>query len=285
MLPAALLDPLQYPFMGSGLLDVLLLGVACGLIGPFVVQRNLTFFGHALSHTIFPSLVVANVLGVAPLTAAVLGALLTVGLVFQLQHQRHIGDDCAVGIVFVGLFALGVVLVGWLRPKAPDVSAAVVGNLLGVSGVDLVVSAALVLVLLISMALLYRPLVLASFDRLAAQALGLPIVLIDLVVLGAVAATAVVGVKVVGVILTVTLLVTPAAAARQWSNSLPHMMTLSVGFVWLAGTISLYTAYYVRIAPAAIVVLVLAGAFVASLVLGAHSPLRVRPRGSEIMAQ
>src|ERR1700730_11652679 len=115
------LNPLRYPFMRTGLLEVLMLGVACGVIGPFVVQRQLTFFGHALSHTIFPALVLAAVLRVNPLLAASLGAALTVGLVFRLQHRRAVGQDSAVGTIMVGLFALGVVLVGWVPRCLPGV--------------------------------------------------------------------------------------------------------------------------------------------------------------------
>src|SRR3984893_8370024 len=203
--------------MRSGLVEVLLLGVACGLVGPFVVQRKLTFFGHALSHTIFPALVLAAVLGVNPLLAASLGATLTVGLVFRLERRRDVGQDSAVGTIMVGLFALGVVLVGWFRVRSPDVGAAVVGNLLGIGTSDLVASSALVLVLAGGIGLAYRPLVLVSFDRLSGRALALPVPPLDLILLSAIAATAVVSVKVVGVILTMAMLASPAAAARLWS--------------------------------------------------------------------
>jgi ABC-type Mn2+/Zn2+ transport system permease subunit len=259
------LDPLRYPFMRNGLLEVLLLGGACGLIGPFVVQRKLTFFGHALSHTIFPALVVAAVLGVSPLVAASLGAVLTVGLVFRLQRRRDVGQDSAVGTIMVGLFALGVVLVGWFRVRSPDVGAAIVGNLLGIGPADLLVSGALLLVLFVSIRQVYRPLVLVSFDRLAAKALALPVPPLDLLLLAAIAATAVVSVKVVGVILTVAMLVTPASAARLWSARLPRIMLLSAIFGALAGTLGLYAAYYVPIAPAAVVVMVLGALFLVSV--------------------
>ena len=263
-----LTDPLTYGFMRTGRLEVLVLGATCGLVGPFVVHRDLTFFGHALSHTIFPALVLAAVVGVGPVAAGVIGALLSVGLVYQLHRTQVVSNDSAVGLVFVALFALGVVLVGWFRVKSPDLGAAVVGNLLGIGGMDLLASVALLVALLGVMWLTYRPLVLVSFDRLAAEALGLPIVVIDLLLLGTIASTAVVGVKVVGVILTVALLVTPAAAARQWSANLPRNMALAAVFVWFAGVIGLYGGYYVRIAPAALIVLVLSGVFCLSMALG-----------------
>jgi ABC-type Mn2+/Zn2+ transport system permease subunit len=268
------LDPLRYPFMRTGLLEVVLLGVACGVIGPFVVQRQLTFFGHALSHTIFPALVLAAVLRVNPLLAASLGAALTVGLVFRLQRRSNVGQDSAVGTILVGLFALGVVLVGWFRVRSPDVGAAVVGNVLGIGPSDLVVSGALVVLLLVGMGLVYRPLVLVSFDRLGARALALPVPPLDLMLLAAIAATAVVSVKVVGVILTVAMLVTPAAAARLWSAHLPRIMLLTGLFGALAGTVGLYAVYYVAIAPAAVVVIVLGALFSVSVTVAPRGPVR-----------
>jgi manganese/iron transport system permease protein len=275
-----MLDPLRYPFMRSGVLEVVLLGAACGLIGPFVVQRKLTFFGHALSHAIFPALVIAAVLRLSPLLAATVGAALTVGLVFWLQRRRNVGDDSAVGTIFVGLFALGVVLVGWFRVRAPDVGAAVVGNLLGIGASDLLVSGALVLTLAALLGILYRPLVLVSFDRLAAQAQALPLPPLDLLVLAMVAVTAIVSVKVVGVILTVAMLVTPAAAARLWSAQLPRVMLLAAMFSALAGLGGLYAAYYSAIAPAAVVVVVLGALFLVSVITAPRGPVRrarIRP--------
>lgn len=265
---SALLDPLQFPFMRAGFAELLLLAMACGLIGPLVVQRNLTFFGHALSHTTFPALVLAAVVGSNPALAAGLGATLSVGLVFALQRTTAIREDGAIGIVYAGLFAAGVILVGWFHIKSPDVSAAVTGNLLGVGGSDLLISTVLLAALIVGLGLLYRPLVFVAFDRSSAQAQALPVHALDAIMLMATAATAVVAVKSVGVILTVALLVTPAAAARLWAGELPRIMLLSAVFVALAGAVGLYVAYYTRIAPAAVIVLVLGGFFALSLLRG-----------------
>jgi ABC-type Mn2+/Zn2+ transport system permease subunit len=236
-----LLGPLDYPFMRNGLLEVILLSTACGVIGPFVVLRKLTFFVHALSHTVFPALVVGYALRLSPLLAASVGAALTVGLVFQLQRRPSLRLDSVAGVVFVGLFALGVVLVGWWRIKSPDVRAAVTGDLLGTSAADLVAGGVLVVTLVLVVSLLYRPLTLVAFDG-TARALGLPVALVDVVVLAAAAMTAVVSVRLVGVILTVAALVTPAAAARLWSAHLPVVMLLST----LCGALAGIVAYMAR---------------------------------------
>lgn len=262
-----LLDPLAEPFMRNGLLEVLLLGAACGPIGAFVVQRNLTFLAHALSHTLFPALVLAAILRLDPLVGAIFGAALTLAIVFGLRRRPDVGEDSAVGIAFVGLFALGVVLVGLFRLRARDVGAALVGNLLGIGPTDLALSAGLVIVLAAALGLLYRPLVLTSFDRVSALALGLPVALLDLVLLVLVAGTTIVGVQVVGVILTVAALVTPAATARLWVRRLPRIMLLAAALGALAGLVGLYVAYYVPVSPAGIIVLVLSSAFGLSVLI------------------
>jgi manganese/iron transport system permease protein len=260
-----LTDPLQYAFMRAGLLEVLLLGVATGLVGVFVVQRQLTFFAHALSHTVFPAVVLAAVAGVDLTLGALVGAALTLGLVFRIGRQREVGHAGAVGVVLVVLFALGVILVGAFRVKSPDVGATLVGNIVGLSTGDVILSGVLVVGLGIVLRLLFWPLVLSSFDPVAASALGLPIGLLNLVVLSMVAATAVVGVRVVGVILTVAVLVVPAATALRWTRELRPAMALAGAIGSAAGVIGLYVAYYLPVAPAAIMVLVLSTAFAGSL--------------------
>jgi manganese/iron transport system permease protein len=262
-----LVDPLQYPFMINGLLEGLLLGLASGLVGPFVVQRNLTFFSHALGHTIFPALVLAAVFRVDPLLAAVGGAALTVAILLGLRARPEVGEDSAVGIVFVGLFSLGVVLIGLFRVRSLDVGAAVVGNILGVDRNDLLLGGGLVVALLAIVLGLYRPLVLAAFDPLGARALGLPTRLLDLVLLAMVAGTVIVSIQVVGVILAVSALVTPAATARLWVGRLRHVMLLSALLGASAATGGLYAGYYVPIAPGAIIVLLLTAMFIVSTLL------------------
>ncbi|MBI4492905.1 MAG: metal ABC transporter permease [Chloroflexi bacterium] len=275
-----LVDPLAYPFMVNGLLETALLAVAAGLVGPFVVHRNLTFFAHALAHTVFPALVLAAVLRASPTLGAALGALVTVAAVFGLRRASpEVRDDSAVGITFIGLFALGVVLVGLLRVRSANVAAAVTGNLLGVGPAELATSALLVLALLAAFALLHRPLVLSTFDPLAARALGLPVALLDLVLLAMVAGTAIVGVGAVGVILPVAVLVTPAATAQFWGGPLGRTMLVAALAAGVAGVAGLYIAYYLPVAPAAVLVLALGACFAASALLGPRGLLGRRRTG------
>ncbi|MEA2639733.1 MAG: manganese transport system permease protein, partial [Chloroflexota bacterium] len=194
---------------------------------------------------------------------------LTVLLVSGLQRRADVGHAGAVGVVFMTLFALGVVLVGLLKVRSPDVGASLVGNVLGVATGDLLLSLGLVLTLGLVLSLLYWPLVLTCFDRTSA-ALTLPVAILDLVLLTMVAGTAVVSLRVVGVILTVAVLVIPAATALRWTRRLPRAMLIAGVVSALAGMASLYVTYYARIAPAAVMVLVLAGVFLGSTLLGPY---------------
>jgi len=263
---SGLLDPLQYAFMRNGLLEMLLLSIASGLVGVFVVQRQLTFYSHALSHTIFPALVLAAAMGADLAIGALVGAALTAVLVFRLERYRDVGHAGAVGVVFIELFAAGVVLVGLFRVKSPDIGASLVGNMLGVSSTELLLSAALVLGLAVVLGLLFWPLVLSSFDPGAARALGIRVSVLYLVLLALVAATAIVGVRVVGVILTVAVLVVPAATALRWTKRIRPAMALSGAVATVSGVLGLYVTYYTEIAPSSMMVLLLTACFCLSAI-------------------
>src|SRR5207253_2096459 len=122
---------------------------------------------------------------------------------------------------------------------------------------DLALSGALVALIALAVLALYRPLVLVAFDRASARAVGLPVAALDLVLLGLVAATATVSVRVVGVVLTIAVLVAPAATARLWVRRVPSTMLLSAAIAGLAGVGGLYVTYHVPIAPASVIVLLL----------------------------
>ncbi|MPZ15301.1 MAG: hypothetical protein GEU73_12900 [Chloroflexi bacterium] len=267
-------DPLQYGFMRLGLIEVMLLGIASGLVGVFVVQRQLTFFAHALPHTIFPAVVLAAVLRVDLAAGALVGAALTLVLVFGLQRHAAVGHSGAVGIVLITFLALGVVFVGLFRVRTADVGAALVGNVLGTSAGDVLLTAALVAGIAVTLWLVFWPLVFTSFDTRGAAGLGLPVILIEVLLLVMVAGTAVVGVRVTGIILTTAELVVPAAAALRWTRRLRPAMALAAGISAASGLAGLMVAYYVPVAPAAVIVLILAGFFVASIAFGTDGPLR-----------
>ncbi len=281
-----IVEPLQYEFMRNGLAQVVLLGIAAGTVGAFVFLRGLTFFAHALSHTVFPGLVAALALGINPLLGGAAAALLTALVVGALTRRRHVAHDSAIAIAFITLFALGVIMVGLARTRSTSLGQLLVGNILAVGREDLLLTGGVTLLALAVLALCYKELLLASFDPTVARALGLPLGRLDLLLLLLIALTAVVAVRAVGVILVVAMLVTPAATARLLANRLPAMMALGALIAAASGIVGLYAADLFQVAPGGTIVvtatLVFAVVWLLSPrgALAGRAPRFPRPRNS-----
>ena len=259
-----LTDPLQYGFMQRALIEVALMGIVTGAIGTYVVLRGLSFMGDALSHAIFPGVVVAFMLDRSIFVGAlVFGVLTSVGIGVIAKNQR-VREDSAIGVLFAGTFALGVVLISSTRNFARDLASFLFGNVLSVSESDIAVSAVIGAIVLATLILLHQQLLAASFDRLAAQAMGLPVFWLDILLLVLISLTIVVSLRAVGNILVVAMLVTPPATARLFTDRLPQTMALSALLGASAGVIGLYISYYQDLAAGGTIVLVSTAGFLAA---------------------
>jgi manganese/iron transport system permease protein len=170
-------------------------------------------------------------------------------------------EDSAIGVLFAGTFALGVVLISTQRNFARDLASFLFGNVLGVTTNDIMLSAVAGVIVVLLVLLLYKELLITSFDRAAAQAMGLPVFWLDLVLLVMISLTIVVSLRAVGNILVVAMLVTPAAAARLLTDRLPVMMATSAAIGVISGVIGLYISYWNDIAAGGTIVLVATGVF------------------------
>src|SRR6478752_3888079 len=135
------LDPLQYEFMQRALLEVILMGLTCGLIGTYVVLRGMAFLGDAISHAIFPGVVIAFLLN----SSFFLGALIFGGV----ARSRRVSEDTAIGVLFAGMFALGIVLISTIHGYTANLASFLFGDVLGVSNEDLIASAAISVLVLV----------------------------------------------------------------------------------------------------------------------------------------
>ena len=260
-------DPLQYAFMQSALVEVLLMGVACGLIGTYVVLRGMAFIGDALSHAIFPGVVVAFLLHISFFIGALAFGLITAVSIGALSRNRRVSEDTAIGVLFAGMFALGIVLISTVKGYTANLASFLFGNVLGVSNEDLIASAIISVLVLVVLILFHKELVLVAFDSDMAEAVGLPVWLVNLGLLLLMALTIVVSLSAVGNILVVAMLVTPAAAARLWTDRLRIMMALSALFGAIAGVAGLLTSYHTDLAAGGTIVLIVTAWFGISLVV------------------
>ena len=254
-----ILEPLQYAFMVRGLIAATMVGVVCAVVGNYVVLRGMAFFGDALAHAILPGIAVGYLVGGGAreplfwwaLVAAILSSL-GIGAI---SRSTKIKEDTAIGIIFAGMFALGVALISTVRSYTADLTHFLFGDVLGVRGGDLWIIAGFggfVLMLIIAF---YKELMLLSFDPVLAVTLRLPVKLFETMLLILIAITIVVSLQTVGVALMVAMLVTPSATAFLLTKRLPVMMVIAAIIASLSGVVGLYLSYYLSIASGAAIVL------------------------------
>lgn len=250
-----LLTPLSYAFIQRGLLAALMVGVLCSVIGCYIVLRSMAFLGDAMAHAVLPGVAVAYLFG-RNLTLGALAAALVVALGVGLFSRRGaIKEDTAIGVLFAAALSLGVVLISSIRTYAVDLSHILFGNVLGVSSLDLWLTAGLGVVILVSILVFYRPFLVISFDPVLATTLRMRVGFFNNLLLVLLALTIVISMQTVGVALVAAMLVTPAATAFLLVRRLPTMMVLSGligGFSSLAG---FFASYHLNVASGAAIVL------------------------------
>lgn len=273
-----LLEPLRYGFFERGLLVGALLGIVCGALGCFVVLRGMAFIGDALAHAVLPGVVIAYLNGVSIAAGAFGAGLITALLISAISRAGRMREDTAIGIVFSGAFALGIVLISRVQGYMRDLSHFLFGNILGVAPGDVLLTLLAAAVVLGSLALCYRELLLSSFDPAHGQAIGLRLGRLHLGLMALLALTVVVGIQAVGVVLIAALLVTPAATARLLTDRLPVMIGCAAALGGGAAVAGLYISYAISVASGGAIVLVSTLLFVAALILAPRRGLIARGR-------
>lgn len=262
-----LLDPFALEFMQRALLASLLVGIACSVLGCFVVLRSMAFLGDALAHAILPGVAVAYLLGVNLLAGALVAALVVALLIGGVSRRGAIKEDTAIGIFFAAALALGVLLMSTVRSYATDLTHVLFGNVLGVSAADLWLTAGLTAGVLLVLLAFYKEFLLSAFDPVLAHTLGRRPELLRTVMLVLLAATIVVSLQTVGVGLVAAMLVTPAATAYLLTRRLPAMMAVAALVGAVSSVVGLYLSYYADVSSGAAVVLVATATFVATYLL------------------
>ncbi len=256
-----LTEPFGSDLMQRALLEAVLAGALCGAVGVHVVLRRLSFFTMALTHATFPGVVIAALLGVSLFFGTAAFGVVVVLAVVVLSRRRGLDSSTATGVVLAGGFALGVVLISSQQGFTRDVTAFLVGSILTVEPGDVVVTAGATVVVIGLLVVLHKELVLAAFDPAAFEALGYPVVVLDIVLLLAIEITVVTSIPAMGTILAVALIVAPASAARLWTERVGTAMGLASGIGAACGVIGLWVSHRFDVAAGASIALVAAGAF------------------------
>ena len=249
-----LIAPFRYSFMQNAILAAVLIGLTCAVLGVYVVQRRMAFVGDAMAHTTLPGLVIAHLCGWSLSLGGLAAALVTAVLIAWVSRRQRIAEDTAIGVVFTGMFAVGVLLMS--RAKSyRDLSHMLFGNVLGVTSTDLWLIAGVALLVFVVLGLFHKELELTSYDPTHARVIGIRADLLRLVLLGLLALAVVAGIQAVGVILTNALLVTPAASAALLSHRFPQRMIIAAGIAILCAAGGLYASFVFQVSSGASIVL------------------------------
>ncbi len=254
-------------FSRRALLEAVLVGALAGLVGVHVVLRRLAFFTQAMTHATFPGVVLAALLGVNLLLGTGIFGVLAVLAVAWLWSRPGAEETSVIGVVLAAGFALGVTLLSAQAGFTRDLSSYLVGSVLTVDRADIVATAGVLVVVVLVLVAVGKELILGAFDRGALVALGYPAGLLDVVLLLLIEATVVAAVPAVGTILSVALIVAPAATARLWTDRLGRMTAIAVGLGVFAGAAGLTISQLQNVAAGAAIVLVACACFALSWLL------------------
>ena len=270
---------LQDGYARRALIEALLVGALCGLVGVHVVLRRLSFFTMAMTHATFPGVVLAALVGVDLLLGSGLFGVLVVLGVSWLTTRPRSDSAAAVGVVLSAGFALGVALLSAQAGFTRDLSAYLVGSIVTVQTSDLVKTALVLAAVALTLALVGKELVFGAFDRGGMVAAGYPAGRLDLLLLLVVELTVVTSVPAVGTIQAVALIVAPAAAARLWCDRIGPTTVLAVLLGMASGVVGLAVSQAYEVAAGAAIVLAACGFFVLSVVVAPAVRRRPVPLG------
>lgn len=271
------LAPFELGFQQRALWGGILAALMASTVGTWLVLRGMSFFGDAFVHGIIPGIAAAVVLDINPFIGAAAAALIMVAAIELVQRKTVLGEDTSIGLLFVGMLALGVVIISQLDSYSGSLTSILFGDALGVTWTGIYSQLVLLAIVLIAVAVLYRPLLALSLNREKAELLGMRPGFTHAALLGLIALAVIGSYQSVGTLLVFGLLVGPPAVASLMSRSVIQMMVLAaivgVMSVWLGLTIS----YHFGTAASATMALVPIVAFFA--LLGVKNATRLLTRG------
>jgi len=253
----ALIDPfINNEFMMRALMAGVLVSLACAIVGTFVVLRGLAFIGDALAHGVLPGIAISILLGVPGIIGAAVGALVMIGGISLITQKSRLSSDTAIGLLFVGMLALGVVIVSHSSSFNGDLVRVLFGEILGINMGSILIQLAATILVGLTALICARPFLLLCFNPEAAEVAGFPARLYHTIMLAMVAVTVIVSFQTVGTLLVFGMLLAPAGAGALIARRIETMMLWAALF----GSVSVYTglllSYHFELAAGSTIVLV-----------------------------
>ncbi|MBI2860151.1 MAG: metal ABC transporter permease [Chloroflexi bacterium] len=242
-----LLEPFQFSFMVRALIVSVAVGIVAPVMGSYVVSRGLALMGDALSHAVLPGIAVAVLLGLSPVAGTIPTAIVMAILIGYLSRRTGFSEDTTIGILFVGLFALGLAVLSLAHGLPVRLEDILLGQVLGVSWGDVASTLGLGTLALLLLYAFHKELVFATFDPLGARVAGLNVGLLDNVLLVILALVIVIALQAVGIILVLAMLIVPAATARLLVRRFAPGMAVGALLGTVVAVAGLYISFYLNL--------------------------------------
>lgn len=250
-----LADPFRFEFFRNGLVVAAIAGGLCALVGTYVVQRNMSYIGHGLSHAIFGGAVASYLVGINFFLGAGVWGVASALMINRVARRRTIGADAAIGVITTASFALGIALISRSGGFTRNFEAALFGSVLGVQAVDVLVIAIVAIAVSATIVALYRPLLFLTFDPEVADVFGVPTGRLDALFSLLLAATIIATMQILGVTLIAAALVIPPVIARLLTDRFRTMLGLAVVIGTASGFTGMYLSFYLDISSGPAIVL------------------------------
>ncbi|MGB3340320.1 MAG: metal ABC transporter permease [bacterium] len=259
-----MIELLHYEFMRNALFAAILVSIACGIVGAFIVIKKIVFISGGITHAAFGGIGLGYLLNINPVLTAIPFSLLSALAIGILSKKTQISEDSAIGILWSVGMALGILFISLTPGYAPDLFGYLFGSILTVPITDIIIMLILDIIIITTVLLLYKELHALSFDEEFSMIVGVPTQTLYLILLCLVALSIIVLIRAVGIILVIALLTIPATIAKQFTTKLKKLIVLSTLTAVVLTIIGLWLSYILNLPSGATIVLLLAFVFIIS---------------------
>ncbi|CDI46474.1 metal ABC transporter permease [Lactococcus lactis] len=256
----------EFHFLQNSLVTAVVIGIVSGAVGCFIILRGMSLMGDAISHAVLPGVAISYILGINFFVGAIIFGLLSSIIITFIKNNSIIKGDTAIGITFSSFLALGVILIG-VANSSTDLFHILFGNILAVQDIDKWLTIGVSGIVLIVIILFFKELLITSFDPLMARAIGMKVNLYHYLLMVLLTLVSVTAMQSVGTILIVAMLITPAATAYLYTNSLRKMIILSSSLGAVSSVLGLFIGYSFNIAVGSSIVITSAIIFAISFLV------------------
>lgn len=256
----------EFHFLQNTLITAVVIGIVSGAVGCFIILRGMSLMGDAISHAVLPGVAISYILGINFFIGAIAFGLLSSLIITYIKNNSLIKGDTAIGITFSSFLALGIILIG-VANSSTDLFHILFGNILAVQDIDKWLTIGVSIFVLIVIALFFKQLLITSFDPLMAKAIGMKVNFYHYLLMVLLTLVSVTAMQSVGTILIVAMLITTAATAYLYTNSLKKMLILSSSIGAISSVLGLFIGYTFNIAAGSSIVITSAIIFAVSFLI------------------